>query len=592
MRLPLRVALVATTLCACEPSTTSVHEAPRSVAAPATASTAPRPALSPLPKPPVEPGSMAPYLTAVGDQVLMTWIERLDGTAARGGSVGSRHRVRFSRLDGGVWSEPSTISEGDEIVANWADVPNVAQAADGALVAHWAEKAGDALYAYDVVLARSSDKGVTWKRVGTAHDDKTETEHGFVSMVPEGNAVRAFWLDGRQNASGHGGATTLRTALVTGDGVTAGEIVDERVCDCCRTSAVTTPGGPLVVYRDRSDASTASESRDIAAMRRTGTKWRDTPIRADGWNITGCPVNGPAMVSRDKRVATAWFTYAEQRSQVLVALSEDGGLTFLPPTVVDAAVGRRAPLGRVGVALGDTDTIVSWLASDREEGVLLVSRVAADGRVGPATTITTTQAQRDSGFPQMVRVGDRLVFAWTDAGERATVSMRQLELADLAAPAKKVEVTTADPAFKTGSAAPALVAKTLDGDDTTLSSLLGEPVLLNLWATWCEPCRAELDELKTLHERHDKQGLVVLAVSVDRQQTPEQILKFVERRKLPFTVWHDRQDAASDAFVVSTLPASFVINREGIVTFARTGAITATDKPLNDALQQVLTKAR
>ncbi len=530
---------------------------------------------------------MAPYLSVGGGALHMTWIERLDGTAARGGSAGKRHRVRFARMHKGAWTSPSTIAEGATIVANWADVPSVALGGDGTLVAHWAEKSSDALYAYDVVLGRSTDRGKSWQRLGLSHDDATQTEHGFVSLVPEGEDVRAFWLDGREQGQ-PGGAMTLRTALISGEEVVAGEVVDSRVCDCCRTAATSTEsGGPMVAYRDRSD----KEIRDISTVGfAEDGKWRSpAPIHADGWSISGCPVNGPAVASFDKRVAVAWYSYAEQRSRVRLALSSDGGKTFAPPILVDAPQGRRAPIGRVGVALDGKDAIVSWLASDREKAELLVARVATDGRIGAATTVTQTGAGRDSGFPQLVRIGSDLVFAWTEAGDVAHVRMRRLPIADLAAPAKKItNATDVATGVTVGAAAPELRARTLDGKEVTLASLLGKTVLLNLWATWCEPCRMELRELKKLHGRHRDKNIVVLAVSVDRERTPEEILKFVKRRKLPFVVWHDQRDSASTAFSVSTLPASFVIDPRGKIVWARTGAITADDKDLAGALETAM----
>ncbi|MEQ9322178.1 MAG: sialidase family protein, partial [Polyangiaceae bacterium] len=170
-----------------------------------------------MPPPPVGPGAMAPRLRALGSELLLTWIEPVASSNAQGRA--KRHRVRFSRLAEATWTPATTISEGAEIVANWADAPSAMRGGDGALVASWAEKSGDKAYAYDVVLGRSVDGGASWKRLGLAHDDGTASEHGFVSLVPEANGVRAFWLDGRLTASkdagGHAGSMTLRTGLVS-----------------------------------------------------------------------------------------------------------------------------------------------------------------------------------------------------------------------------------------------------------------------------------------------------------------------------------------------------------------------------------------
>lgn len=580
-RLPSVVALVALVSCSREAVGTRESDA----GAPAASTAAP--AAPTLLEPPVRPGSMAPYLTVAGQDVLMTWIERLDGTAAHGGSAGEAHRVRWSRLRDGAWSAAVTIAEDASIVANWADVPSVARGHDGALVAHWAEQAGDSPYAYDVVLARSTDEGASWKRLGSPHDDGTKTEHGFVSLVPDGTGVRAFWLDGRAMAEGHQErAMTLRTAMAGEDGISARELLDPRVCDCCRTAATQTATGPLVVYRDRSE----SEIRDLAVVTRTRTEWQaPAAVAGDGWNISGCPVNGPAVAAHGDRVAAAWYTYAKMRSRVRVALSDDGGRTFSAPILVAGPAGRHAPIGRVGVALDESEVIVSWIDSDREDAQLLVARVAPDGRVGKSTVVTKTRAGRDSGFPQLVRVANELVFAWTEPGQSARVRTRRLLTSDLAPPGERVEPSTAATGLlAVGAEAPKLSARTLDGDVVHLASLHGKPVLVNLWATWCEPCRMELSELAKLHARHVAAGLVVLAVSVDRNQTGPQLQRFVERRKLPFRVWHDPEDVASNAFSVTTLPATFLIDSNGEVRFAHMGAITANDEALARAIAAAL----
>ncbi|MBZ0237995.1 MAG: glycoside hydrolase, partial [Deltaproteobacteria bacterium] len=256
--------------------------------------------------PPAAPGALAPNLRTAADGVLATWLEPAGERA---------HRLRFSRWANDAWSAPVTIVEDARIVANWADVPSVAQAGDGALVAHWAEASGGEAYAYDAVVARSTDSGATWKRVGTLHEDGTATEHGFVSLLGEPEGVRAFWLDGRATAKG--GAMTLRTATVAGT-IAAGEVVDDRVCDCCGTAAVSTADGPVVAYRDRSD----DEIRDIAASRLVAGRWSEpAAVHRDGWQIAGCPVNGPALAARDRRVAIAWYSYAESTHRVRAAFS-------------------------------------------------------------------------------------------------------------------------------------------------------------------------------------------------------------------------------------------------------------------------------
>lgn len=505
--------------------------------------------------------------------MLATWLE----------PAGEGHRLRFARWRDGAWSAPVTITEGAGIVANWADVPAIAEAGDGALVATWAEAIGGAPYAYAAIAARSIDGGAVWTRLGALHDDETATEHGFVSMVGEPGGVRAFWLDGRETAR-EGGAMTLRTAQI-GDAITAGAVVDSRVCDCCGTAATATADGPLVVYRNRTD----DEVRDIHVARRDGT---EAPVHRDGWEIRGCPVNGPAIAARDRAVAVAWYTYAESVHRVRVAFSKDGGESFGAPIDVDGPRGPRSPLGRVAIVLDDDGgAIVGWFASAREEGAILVRRVGRDGALGAEIRVGESVAGRDAGFPRLARAGAELVVVWTAPGDPARLRAVRLSTAALSATAVTSDTTPAVAALRADETAPAIALTALDGDEVTLAALRGKVVLVNLWATWCEPCRHELTELAAIHERDGGRGLVVVGLNVDRASARVKVVELVRRRKVPFAVWLDPADRASAAFGATTFPVNVLVDRDGIVRWRRDGAITAGDPELRAAIEDALAAA-
>ena len=218
---------------------------------------------------------------------------------------------------------------------------------------------------------------------------------------------------------------TLRTATV-GETARKGELLDKRVCDCCQTSAAMTSEGPIVVYRDRSE----KEIRDIAIVRRESGRWTQPRlVSADGWEISGCPVNGPSADARDRLVAVAWFTGAQGRARVLAAFSADAGATFDPPVVIDAT----NPLGRVGLTLDDDgDALVSWVAGEGGKPSIRLRRVRRRGSMGPSIVIMETSAARTSGFPRIKRSGDTLVLAWVDPQDPSRLRSAVLE-------AKRVE---------------------------------------------------------------------------------------------------------------------------------------------------------
>ena len=330
MRLPIAACVWPVLLLSCDRS-------PGTVSSPTVAS-----------DPPAAAGAIAPNITATASGVAATWVEPVDqANAAR--------RIRFARFTNGVWTPATTIAESAAIVANWADTPSVVQQDDGTLVAHWASKSAPDAYAYDVMLARSVDDGRSWQHLGRAHEDRTATEHGFVSLVPAREHTVAIWLDGRDTATG--GPTRLRTSEVTTAArAPADSVIDDRVCDCCSTSAARTEAGTVVVYRDRS----ADEIRDIAIARHVDGAWTAPALVAsDNWKIAGCPVNGPAIAANGRDVVVGWFTLDEGQGRVRVAFSSDSGASFGVPIDVDLPQGTRAPAGRVDVELHAGDAIVT-----------------------------------------------------------------------------------------------------------------------------------------------------------------------------------------------------------------------------------------
>jgi thiol-disulfide isomerase/thioredoxin len=517
--------------------------------------------------PPAAPGALAPNLHAGGDAVVAVWLEpTADG-----------HRLQLSRRRAGAWSAPVTVTASPGLVANWADTPAVAIAADGALFVTWAERAGESPYAYHALVARSGDGGATWTALGPLHRDRSATEHGFVSMTADGDGVRAFWLDGRATAAG--GPTALRSARV-GAAVGDEELVDDRVCDCCGTAAATGAAGAVVAYRDRG----GDELRDIALARHDGDGWRGRAVHDDGWRIAGCPVNGSAIAARGPRFAVAWYTYADGTHRVRAALSTDGGASFGAPIAIDEPRGQRAPLGRVAIAMtADGDAIVGWMASARDDARILVRRVAPDGTAGAEVEVGATVAGRDAGFPRLAVTGDQLVAAWTEPA--GPLRMRALPVAAVPR-ADRAAPSTSEPSRPpaVGGPAPPLTARGLDGSPASLAALRGRPVLVNVWATWCEPCRHELPELAALHARFAGRADIV-AINVDRERSDDAVRGFVAKRALPFTVWLDPGDATSAALGVAALPATVLVDRAGVIRWRSDGAVRADDPALLRALE-------
>ena len=360
-----------------------------------------------LPAPALAGAGQHNLAVAPDGRVILSWVDVLPDTS---------YALRMSVL-GGEWSRPRTIAQGRDWFINWADFPAIA-VTDRVMVAHWLERNAPRSYAYGIRLSRSTDGGATWSaavkphRETVVHGPQSHAYYGFVSLwpMPDGT-VGAAWTDGRNTGDteeGHG-FKNLRVTTWAGTGGLGPEIeVDDGICDCCQTAAAVTSDGPVVVYRDR----TPNEIRDIAIVRQVNGAWTPPAIvSADNWTINACPVNGPAVAAEGRLVAVAWYTAAGGTRRVKVAFSADAGATFGAPVTIDD--GR--PAGRVGVILlGDGAALVSWLEDTPAGAEVRVRRATPTGERGDAQTVTRTSAGRPSGFPRMVKSGDRVVFAWRD----------------------------------------------------------------------------------------------------------------------------------------------------------------------------------
>ena len=372
-------------------------------------------AASPVPtvseiKSPAPPGSGQPNLTVAADgRVFLSWIEP---------DTPQGYVLRFSVRGAQGWSAPKTIARG----ANWfvsdADVPSLAVLSDGTLAADWfVASVGPRSEAYDVNLVFSKDGGTTWSKPLMPHRDGKKRQHGFVSLVPTPDAkLAAIWLDGRNMPSEEEGDMALMYTTIAANGTLGPETqIDNRACECCRTSMTATADGLVAVYRDRSD----KEIRDISIVRYANGRWsQPQALTNDGWEIDGCPINGPAVSANGRNVAVAWFTAPDDKSQVYVLMSADSGKTFGKKIRIDDG----NPIGRVDVVSRSSGAaVVSWVERTSQGAQVRVREVAANGTAAAPMNVSGTAGLGSGVFPRMVRSGDDIVVAWTDASKPAQI---------------------------------------------------------------------------------------------------------------------------------------------------------------------------
>lgn len=123
-----------------------------------------------------------------------------------------------------------------------------------------------------------------------------------------------------------------------------------------------------------------------------------------------------------------------------------------------------------------------------------------------------------------------------------------------------------------GSQAPEFRAVPMtDTVQKTLADYRGDVVLVNIWATWCGPCRVEMPSIQQLHESYGPRGLKIVAISIDEAGQSDAIREFTSDFKLTFEVLHDRSAAIRIGYQTVGVPETFVIGRDGIIRKRWTG---------------------
>jgi len=144
------------------------------------------------------------------------------------------------------------------------------------------------------------------------------------------------------------------------------------------------------------------------------------------------------------------------------------------------------------------------------------------------------------------------------------------------------------PAVAVGGKAPDYRSATLAGEPLSLADLRGEVVMLNLWATWCYPCRREMPSFEALSREFADHGLRVVAVSIDRAGAEPEIREFLEEHGISFTVLHDPDQEIVRTFRTLGVPETFLIDRDGVLVRHWIGRIDGRSEsvraPIRDAL--------
>jgi cytochrome c biogenesis protein CcmG, thiol:disulfide interchange protein DsbE len=142
-----------------------------------------------------------------------------------------------------------------------------------------------------------------------------------------------------------------------------------------------------------------------------------------------------------------------------------------------------------------------------------------------------------------------------------------------------------------GRPSPDYAARTLAGDSVALKGFVGKPVLLNIWATWCDPCREEIPFLEKVYVAHHSRGLEIIGVSIDARGQDQAVRDFASQLGMTYAIWLDPDQRVVSTFNAFGQPASYLLDRRGVLRWKHVGVLRPTNTDFSAALAAVMTEA-
>jgi peroxiredoxin len=142
--------------------------------------------------------------------------------------------------------------------------------------------------------------------------------------------------------------------------------------------------------------------------------------------------------------------------------------------------------------------------------------------------------------------------------------------------------------LKIGSDLPAIQMQRLDGTTTNLAKLDNKVSLVNIWATWCGPCRVEIPELIAIHRDMQGQGVQVIGVSVDSEDASEDVKAFAREHEINYPLLLDPKGELAMKFDASVIPLSMLVDRKGKIVWVHYGVVEREDENFKKKLAEAL----
>jgi peroxiredoxin len=134
-----------------------------------------------------------------------------------------------------------------------------------------------------------------------------------------------------------------------------------------------------------------------------------------------------------------------------------------------------------------------------------------------------------------------------------------------------------------------LKSKTIDGKEIELSKLLKSgPVLINFWATWCQPCKIEMKHLKALYDKYSEKGFTIIGFNLDSPKSVSKVKSFVASQELKYPIVLDTNNEIFNKFSGQVIPYSILFDTDGNIFFKHTGYLPGDENKLENEILKLL----
>ncbi|WP_165786634.1 TlpA family protein disulfide reductase [Heyndrickxia camelliae] len=137
--------------------------------------------------------------------------------------------------------------------------------------------------------------------------------------------------------------------------------------------------------------------------------------------------------------------------------------------------------------------------------------------------------------------------------------------------ADEIETALSNIGLSIGQKAPNIKAAGFNGDSIDLSTYKGKKVLLNFWATWCPPCKAEIPDLVKFYNKHQSEFVVI---GVNIESSKNQVKDFIKQYGITYPIIMDKKETISDKYQIQPIPTTYFIDEDGIIYHKQIGAVT------------------